>query len=415
MTIDQRAFLLDIAGRALRGEIEDINVRTDGSLRLLNAGKELMWTGYSPEAEYLKGLVVQVDAAGVPIKLVAVSLPKFYNYTENATNDARFFEALNSPGAKVYFLVKEDGSLLRSLVNPDNGRVEWCTRGMLQAGMGMSTFGDFSAMAGEVARKLYPALLDPALVGRYTFICELIHPDNQIVTHYGDRMDLPVISVVDLETGREIGRRASAELCAVHGLSPVRAFVPRSPDFDGAVAELRASWAGTDIEGTVVTVEVPDRPNPYRIKIKGTRYLELMRLKNSCSLSRTRELAEANDLGDWISFLAYLKAQMPELPEEVRMMYQGHFARYAAWETENRAEVERLIGLYLAHPLANSPEKRDFAMAIAAYPEKWALFKLRDKGVESARPELLKVVRFHRERILRGTEPEVSVLDRGLA
>jgi hypothetical protein len=165
----------------------------------------------------------------------------------------------------------------------------------------------------------------------------------------------------------------------------------------------------------VVTVEIPDRPNPYRIKIKGARYLELMRLKNSCSLSRTRELAEANDLGDWPGFLAYLKAQMPELPEEVRMMYQGHFVRYAAWETENRAEVERLIGLYLAHPLANSPERRDFAMAIAAYPERWALFKLRDKGPERARPELLKEVRSRREKILRGSEPEVSVLDRGLA
>ena len=415
MTTDQRAYLLDIAARALRGEIEDINVRSDGSLRLLNAGRELMWTGYSPDAEYLKGLVVAVDDAGIPVRLVSVGLPKFYNYTENATNDARFMEALKNPGANVYFLVKEDGSLLRPLVNPDNGRVEWCTRGMLQAGMGMSTFGDFSAMASEVARKLYPALLDPALVSRYSFVCELIHPDNQIVTHYGDRMDLPVITVVDLETGAEIGRRAGAQLCAAHGLHPVRAFVPKAPDFDGAVSELRASWAGTDIEGTVVTVELPDRPNPYRIKIKGARYLELMRLKNSCSLSRTRELAEANDLGDWPSFLAYLRAQMPELPEEVRMMYEGHFVHYAVWETENRAEVERLVGLYLAHPLANSPERRDFAMAIAGYNEKWALFKLRDKGPERARPELLREVRVHREKILKGSEPELSVLDRGLA
>jgi hypothetical protein len=184
----------------------------------------------------------------------------------------------------------------------------------------------------------------------------------------------------------------------------VRALVPRSPDFEGAIAELRESWAGTDIEGTVVTVETPGAPNPYRIKVKGAHYLELMRLKNYCSLSRTRELAEANNLGDWPSFLAYLKGSMPELPEEVRMTYEGHFTRYAVWESENVAEIERLIGAYLRHPLAGSTDKKSFALSIAQDPDRWALFMIRDRGAQGARPAMARKIRAAREKLLRAPE-----------
>lgn len=414
MTTDHRAYLLDIAGRALRGEIADINVRADGSLRLLNAGKELMWTGYSPEAEWLKGLIVQVDANERPIALVAGAIGKFYNATESATNDAAFFAVFDAPGARTYFLEKADGSCLRSYVHPDSGEVQWATRGMLQAGMHASPFGDFSAMARRVAQERYPALLDPRLVGRYTIVCELITPDNHIVRDYAGLRDMPVIAVIDLHTGREMTRRQVVELCAAHGLSPIPALRPLARDFDGAIAELRATWAGTDLEGTVVTVEHPDRAVPFRLKVKGQRYLELMRLQNNCSLRRTREIAEAQDIGDLDSFVGYLRRESPDLPEEIRMIYERHFVRYAEWEKDNRAERERLVGLFVAHPLVGSSDRRAFALSIADLTEKWALFKLRDQGPEGAAAWLLDKIRIKREKILGATE-EAGLTDAGAA
>lgn len=404
---DYRDSLLGAAGRALRREIDDINIKADGSVCLLNAGKELLWTGYTPDAELLKGLIVRLEG-GRPVDLVAGALPKFYNAAERAENDAAFLEALNRPGARAYFLEKLDGSNVRPYVHPDSGRVEWATRGMLESGMGASTFGDFSAMARQVATDLYPALLDQTLVSRYTFICELIHPDNQIVTNYGERRDLPVIAVVDLASGRELSRRATVELCRAHGLSPVAAVVPASTDFDGAIAELRASWAGTDFEGVVVTVEHPDCPVPFRLKVKGERYLELMRLKSHCSLRRTRDIAETFDLGDVAAFVAHLQAEMPDLPEEVRMAYEHHFERYIAWEEANRAEAERLICLYQAQPLAPSPDRRAFALSIADLPERWALFHIRDAGPTGARPWLLEKLRRQRERELGAEEADLA-------
>ena len=302
-------------------------------------------------------------------------------------------------------------SNLRSYVNPDSGQVQWATRGMLEAGMGNSTFGDFAAMAREVASEFYPALLDASLVSRYTFICELIYPSNRIVTNYGDRRDLPVITIVDLASGQELSRREVVALCEQYKLSTVEALKPQSGDFDEAIAELRAVWSGTDFEGVVIAVEVPGRPYPYRIKVKGEHYLALMRLIHYCTLGRTREIAEGHNLGDLPSFLAYLKAENPDLPEEVRMAYEGHFAHYIAWENENRAEIERLIGVYWAHPLAGTPDRKSFALSIADHPDKWALFMIRDSGPEGARMRMLPLVRRQREKLLKVGEP-ASLEDR---
>jgi hypothetical protein len=398
---NHRDTLLAVAQKALKGEIEDINVKADGSLRLLSAGKELMWTGYSPEAEYLKGLIVRVDTEGQVIDLVAGCLAKFYNYTERAENDAKFMAAMKTSGARTYFLGKQDGSNLRPYVNPDSGQVQWATRGMLEAGMGNSTFGDFAAMAREVATELYPALLDAALVSRYTFICELIYPSNRIVTNYGERRDLPVITVIDLASGQELSRREVVALCEQYKLATVEALKPKSGDFDEAISELRAAWAGTDLEGVVIAVEVPGRPYPYRIKVKGEHYLALMRLIHYCTLNRTREIVESHNLGDLPSFLAYLKAENPDLPEEVRMAYEEHFLHYIAWENENRAEIERLIGVYWAHPLAGTPDRKSFALSIADHPDRWALFMIRDSGPEAARMRMLPLVRRQREKLLK--------------
>jgi hypothetical protein len=65
------------------------------------------------------------------------------------------------------------------------------------------------------------------------------------------------------------------------------------------------------------------------------------------------------------------------------------------------AEVERLAGVYLRHPLAGSADKKSFALAIADNPDRWALFMIRDKGPEGARAAMLRKVRMSREKLLR--------------
>ena len=378
-----RDFLLATATDAIAGRIDDINVRRDGSLVLLNAGKEMLWTGFSPEAEVLKGLIVQVDEKDQAIELVAACLPKFYNHTESATNDAAFFAATEQPGARLVFTEKVDGSNLRSYWHPDHNRVEFATRGMLQVSSGANGFFDFCAAAAVIARAQFPALLDPALVRRYTIVTELIHPANQIVTHYGDREDLPVVAVIDLSTGAELPHAALVDFCREHKLHPINALAPTSPDFDQAIAAFRAAWADTDQEGTVVSVEIPDVPVPFRIKVKSLRYLALARLKNSCTLRRTREMVEANNLSSWEALRGYLMREFPELPEEIQMGYRDQFARWAAWDASVRTAVVATLAIYADLPERLSDQKT-FALSIASRPDKSALFLLRNAKSEEA-------------------------------
>lgn len=405
----QRQLLLSVASAALRGTVADITVRRAGRTALLNAGKELMWTGYSPEAELLKGLIVRTDASGhQAIELVAGCFGKFYNWTENVDNDRTFLAALALPGAVLTFTVKEDGSCLRPYLT-DLGTVEFATRGMLRSEPGAEGYADFSGMARAIAVERYPALLDAGLVGRYTVICELIHPDNKILTNYGDRRDLVVTGLIDLATGQEFSYEALRAFCTAHDLTAVESFTVTAPTFLEAVTELRARFLGTDLEGTVASVEAPGQAVPYRLKIKGETYLALLRLARRCTMRRTRELIEGEKLTDWDSFLAALRVETPELPEEITMGYRTHFARWTTWDTENRREVAALVDAYLTLPQRDAVNQKDFALGISDDPRRSAFFSLRKLGLEAGPEALLRSVRRQRADLIAETDIEAAL------
>ena len=418
MDTSRRDFLLSAASDALAGRIGDINVRRAGSIALLNAGRELMWTGFSPEAEVLKGLIVRVDpGTGAATDLVAGCLPKFYNMGENEANDAGFFAALAAPGARLLFTGKEDGTCMRAYVHPDTGEVGFATRGMPDSRGVVLDYIDFTAVSLALAAERFPALLDAALVSRYTVVCELIHPDNRILTNYGDRLDLPVITVIDLATGAEIGYEATAAFCAEHGLSIVPQVRTSSGDFLAAVAEIKASLLGTDAEGVVASVEAPGRAVPYRLKVKGATYLRLLALARGCTFVKTVGLVTANGFDDWESLRAYLHGENPDLPEEIVASYKTHYDRYEGWLASCDAEADAFVAEYAALP-RDVPQK-EFALSIASVTpvqRKSALFALRNEDVRggdmaAARAHVVESVRFRRRDELKehGIDDAISI------
>jgi hypothetical protein len=383
--------LLAVAGDAIAGRISDINIRRDGSLVLLNAGKDMLWTGFSPEAELLKGLVVRTSGNRVT-DLVAGCLPKFYNHTERAENDAAFFAAMRAPGARVIFTEKRDGSLLRQLWHPDHGRVEFATRGMFASASATNgDFLDFCGFAAQVARAKYPALLDPAIAKRYTVCAELTSPKNRVITRYTDD-DLVVITVIDLATGAEMPRDQVLAFCREHRLRAVEAISAASGDFDTAIARLRTAWSATDQEGAVVSVEAPGRPVPFRIKVKSLRYLSLHRLLSACTYNRTRAIAEENRFDTWPQMKTWLRSQYPDMVEEIVMGYGEHFARWSAWDRRIKAEVSRLAAAYDSLPNIGADQKT-FAMSVKDTPDASAMFALRNKPREMALRDIDRTLR----------------------
>jgi hypothetical protein len=401
--VNHRDVLLATATDALAGRISDINIRRDGALALLNAGKDLMWTGYSPQAELLKGLIVAVDGSGRAVDLVAGCLPKFYNHGESVENDRAFEQAMAAPGAVIWFTLKADGSNGRAYWNPGTRRVEFATRGMLQYASGENGFTDFAALMREIAVAKYPALLDSDLVRRYTMIFELIHPSNRILTDYGATRDLPIIAVIDLSDGHELSRLDLEAFCVAHGLLAIRRYEPEARTFGAALDELRLAWAGTDIEGTVISVESPVSAVPFRLKVKAERYLWLNRLRRFCTLKRTRELVETLGLTTWPALRSHLQREDPDLPEEVRMGYEAHFATWRTWEDVNERAVDAIIAAYGALPTLDADQKQ-FALSIAADPRRASFFDLRRHGIDIARPKVLASVRDARLDELRGLD-----------
>lgn len=405
--------LLADATAALAGRISDIIIRREGDVALLNAGRELMWTGYSPEAELLKGLIVETRGNSA-VRLVAGCLAKFYNWTENADNDRAFSAALALPGAQIVATLKADGSNLRPYINPRGGQIEFATRGTLRSNPEETGGVDYSNLARDVARKRYPALLDAGLVGRYTIVCELIHPTARILTNYGPAEDLLVVTVIDLADGRELRRAEVTAFCAQHRLALIDAL-----PFDGAgslteaLTGLRRRFAGTDLEGAVVAVEHPSLPVPFRLKVKGETYLRMLALMRRCTLRGTLEKLNAYRISTWPELLQVLKGETPDLPEEVVGAYRIHFERWAAWERENVAEAGRVLAAYKALPakILNADQKT-FALAIASHPLRAFFFSIRKAVVGGESESILPGLRRGRESLLRGgpdIEAAVSV------
>lgn len=379
--------LLSVATDALAGRIEGITIRRDGDLALLNAGKELMYTGYTPDAELLKGLIVEVSEDRA-VRLVAGCLPKFYNLGEDPGNDATFHAVRSLAGSRLVVTEKVDGTNVRPYIGPD-GAVRFATRGMLlseRAGFGP----DFSALAHAIAAERYPALLDPERVSVFTHILELIHPSNRIVTDYGDRADLVLLALVDNETGLEVPRYLVETY--LPGLTVVGAWHVPPGSFDEQVEQLRARWSGTDLEGAVLAIEHPSLPSPFRIKVKAERYLLLTRMSRGCTLKRTAEAVETWGVDRWPAFLERLNVEVPGLPEEVVMGYREHFARYLAWRDGIEARATAVLDWYDALPERDADQKT-FALAIADDPNRSALFLIRKLGREFAEEPVVALLR----------------------
>ena len=388
---DQDRQFLESAKAVLEGKMGGIVVRENGSLRLLNAERTLMYEGYGPDQEHLKGLICAVEVGG-ELKVIAPCFSKFYNLGEKPENDQRFYQLLQQKATIVHFPEKVDGTNIRLYVNPDSREIGAATRGMIDGGKDEDEegFGDaanihFGREALTIAREQFPKILDKKLLDRFTPIFELIHPENRIVTNYGDRKDLVLLAVFDKENGcRELSRKELEEFSRQYGLSLVETLQVDSHSWDEALQQLQGLWRGTDKEGTVVTIEL-DHEVVFRIKVKSPEYLQLMRVMKFCTLNRTEELADSWGTSTWETFKEKLHQEHPDLPEEVMMGYEAHFRIYEQYINFINQRVEDLsdaYGQFVQEYFGKIESQKDFALLIQQRPDKSFFFLLRKFGPE---------------------------------
>ncbi|QJW95125.1 RNA ligase [Frigoriglobus tundricola] len=333
--------------------------RPSGALVLANAGP-MLFTPQEPHQLYAKGIVYRRE----PWELVSLPLVKIYNLGEKDVSVADLAGIAAEPGhARLHFLRKLDGTLLQRFQH--EGRVYFTTRGMIEGGPSYGSFDedapvswarelpagspapppasanfDFLGTARRIAATKYPALCEPRPEWEHrTLVFEFIHPETRVITNYGAREDLVLLACFDRTDFRYLTYAEVKEIAARHALAHVDEFVPPGRTIGEQIEGLLASIAGTDEEGTVITIEHGHRV-VYRVKVKSPDYLRVLKLVVTCTYPRVVEMIDTHpEWRGWPDMESHLRSLGREqVPEEVLGFYREHYDAFAAY----LADCERL-------------------------------------------------------------------------
>lgn len=274
-------------------------------LKIANASKRL----FTPQEEhqlFAKGIVYDSE-----YNLVSLPLIKIYNLGEKEHGD-RLAKKLNLTEVPH----KWDGTMIQLFKHGDE--VVYTTRSRFWT-------DDFCDWAKEIMDEMYPSF--SPLPG-YTYVFELIHPDNRIVTDYGDLRDMVLLSVFDVASMAylpmaEIRDTYDETLNVVSNL------------FHGTMREVEEKVRALDdgTEGVVLVFE-DDRQVLHRVKVKADYYIELFRMKFSCTYKTVKPVLLSNpDLHDWDSFWQY-NMDSNTFAEELEDILRGYFDRFMDWKAQ---------------------------------------------------------------------------------
>jgi len=300
---------------------------------------ERMWT---PETVACRGLITDLN-----FNIVARPFQKFFNLEEHQG-------AL--PGGKFEVYEKIDGSL--GILYFVGGKPFIATRG--------SFVSEQALHATKVLHDKYKFVqFNPA----FTYLFEIVFPDNQIVVNYGSIDDLFMLAVIETKTGEEL---SLLENCP--------SFVPMVRPHLEAISDLSnlRETVPNDREGFVVKW-----PNGFRIKVKGEEYRRLHRLvfgvnsKTIWEMLKEGESLEEllnrvpDEFYQWVKVVdAGLRNQYSLIEEECLHLYGGLLtllrARYKNLDKKvNRKEIaEAFVRTRYADILFQMLDDQDYSQAI---------------------------------------------------
>jgi len=268
---------------------------------------DLWILNYTPECQFSKswnrttlqcrGLIV--DANG---NVVARPFGKFFNLSEHDNPELPWVPY----GSPFTAYEKMDGSL--GIAYRSSRGWEISTRGSFESEQAAFATSLLNGKYADVMAKMNP---------NWTYLFEIIYPENRIVVDYGKEEKLVLLGVIMTTTGHEI---PLLPLFADLGFPLPRVF--DAQDLESLPRDTQ------NFEGYVVRFE-----NGLRVKVKLDDYVRLHKLMTGITPNRIWEmLASGQDV----------RAAISELPDE---MYDEVLAVTEAIEAE-------LVSLFLLHSLA---------------------------------------------------------------
>lgn len=217
---------------------------------------------YTPKVQYEKlwdDVTIQCRGLVTNSKgeIIARPFKKFFNYEEHKPEDI--------PNEEYEVYEKMDGSL-GILFNYEN---EWI----------LATRGSFTSPQSIKGKELLEKYNYNRLIPGYTYLFEIIYPENRIVCKY-DFEDLILLGVIETKTGNEINIQFGNDedirfknLVTNLGFKVVTLYKTWGESYDLLKEEI-----SNDKEGYVIRFR-----NGFRMKIKGQEYVRLHKILTNVS------------------------------------------------------------------------------------------------------------------------------------
>lgn len=309
-----------------RGLVEK-NLHPTLPITIYNYSRKTQYEGLWDEITIMcRGLILDTEG-----NIVAKSFPKFFNMEELADSEI--------PNESFEVFEKMDGSL-GIFFNYDG---EWfmATKG--------SFISDQSIKGMEIAKRHNLHLI---CVPKFTYLFEIIYPENRIVLNYGEDERLVLLSIINPN-----GEELSYEDIVEDGWDIIYRY-----DGIDDYKQLK-KIIGNNSEGFVVRFK-----NGMRMKIKGDEYVRLHRILTGFSNVDIWEyLKDGKDFNDFLD----------RVPDEF-----DHWVKNTKQELESHYETLEREYKWIFKVLMRSPEsetKKGFAELAKKYKHPSILFKMFDQ------------------------------------
>jgi RNA ligase len=199
----------------------------------------------------------------------------------------------------------------------------------------------------------------------YTYLFEIIYPENRIVVDYGDCEQLVLLAVVDNKTGKEITiNRYQADETNLYNIFPI----VQQLDFLKAIYQDLHDLQSLDWknqEGFVIHF----LDNDIRVKIKFDNYLEMQKMM--INLTPKVILEQLTVLG-----IQHVKDSIKELPENLRGDAEDICFSFLLHYRNLRVRAKAL------YDLAKTMNRKDFAIQFAKHSCQRIVFSMLDNKDE---------------------------------
>lgn len=267
-----------------------------------------------------RGLVLDTDTGEV----VACPMRKFFNYADKKHDET----AMKMENCDV--IEKLDGSL-----------------GMLFKYRNEWVFASRGSFVSTHAQKGMEMAKEKGLEGKckeeYTYLFEMIYPDNRIVVNYGDRTDLVLIAMVRTSTSNDL-----AHICVVDEAKRLGLATPQILSSGNTYASLKSKNIRNQ-EGYIIR----SRLNGERVKLKFDDYVEIHAFRTRFSLRYVRQWFLQIDPHDLDPQLP--PARLEYIPDEVFKVAGAEWDRLVDMRQQAMDRFQEALGPCLEMEFRNVP------------------------------------------------------------